>query len=616
MIHDKTFQFDPDSGFVDQYATYINLANAHILRIPKGKVAKVMFATRPEILEYQEEPYVFSATNFSFDEKKDLVDKQDPYIHHRTIHIIRVPKGKLAKIWIGNVPKILPYQEEPYTFNDPLVKFDRDTGFVSEYEPYIKHGTIHIIRVPKDKFIKAWDGNTPLLLGYQKEPYHFDSPLFRVEPNNKVSYKKKEGKQNATDTYNETINTEDYFIDATKSLITHDSIKYVNPPTGKVAITYKDGELVIIGQKEKSKIIDDPNHLVNPDFLDVTVTNAVYPSEETRQTRENENKEATSGELSYEIFTTKDSLKVGVKIFVAYQVTDPYKAISKLGKDGIAKHIENITTVDMGKAIQQSTAQEFLNFYQTKPVKPDDKSISKDLPDLPVKHIQDEVKGNLAKDLEEYGITLIRLNIETPKVLNKQISDQMEQQSLLAAKTNAEMAVIDKQTELNQKKAKQDADTKRIAQQQQNEIELSKAETKLKASKLEAEATVTTQEAKSRAQLMQADTESKSIVLKAEAEKKAREMLGEQYQKFPELFNLEQSRIMTSSLQNANLIVTPEDMSKVLLSKTPLSFFNQSLALKTPQQRNGLGIQNDPVSIAQDPIVQQQSELTASKFRK
>jgi hypothetical protein len=227
--------------------------------------------------------------------------------------------------------------------------------------------------------------------------------------------------------------------------------------------------------------------------------------------------------LSLQIFTTKDSLRVGVKLLVAYRIADPRRAITALSKDGIAKHVENCSVVsargdgdwgmieqsamqgsvvvamggprkhgtqnvsvcvfasvqvDMGKSIQASSSKDFLSSAQNKPL-----SSPGEAPSL-LQHFQDTVKSvvrgkraheqhvdaahmrkewfgsshdratcgffffflclalpvpsplfslrsfsvfrqALASDLEEYGIELVRLNFETPKVLDKDIARQM-----------------------------------------------------------------------------------------------------------------------------------------------------------------------------------------------
>ena len=129
-------------------------------------------------MESKKEPYVFVNQLFRFD-PKEIVNQMSTYIKHGNIHILRVPSGQLAKITIGTTPYLLESRKEPYVFNDPLFKFDKD-AFVDQTETYIHHNTIHIIRVPAGKIVKAWVGSTPYLLESREDPYIINDPLFKV----------------------------------------------------------------------------------------------------------------------------------------------------------------------------------------------------------------------------------------------------------------------------------------------------------------------------------------------------------------------------------------------------------------------------------------------------
>jgi len=48
----------------------------------------------------------------------------------------------------------------PFVVDDPLFRFD---SFVSQTESYIGHGTIHILRIPSGKVAKVWIGMNNLL---------------------------------------------------------------------------------------------------------------------------------------------------------------------------------------------------------------------------------------------------------------------------------------------------------------------------------------------------------------------------------------------------------------------------------------------------------------------
>ena len=98
------------------------------------------------------------------------------------------------------------------------------------------------------------------------------------------------------------------------------------------------------------------------------------------------------------------------------------------------KQTENLVVADMGAVIQQCSSSDFQNTDQTKARLPMRKSffflftfflftsteapVEGNAPSAPefIRHLQDEVKNQLCRDFQEYGINLVRLNIETPKV--------------------------------------------------------------------------------------------------------------------------------------------------------------------------------------------------------
>lgn len=180
-------------------------------------------------------------------------------------------------------------------------------------------------------------------------------------------------------------------------------------------------------------------------FMSVGIQTLVFPSEETKRNRKRENASIDINEINYEVFTTKDSLRVGVKLLVAYKIVDPRKAIIALTKEGIVKHVENCCVVDMGKSIQACSSKDFLSSAQNKPVRPNGASSSGEVspgePSL-LQHFQDTVKMALAADLHEYGIELVRLNFETPKVLDKVRSTRQRQTLLMARRARLRLRGI------------------------------------------------------------------------------------------------------------------------------------------------------------------------------
>jgi hypothetical protein len=200
----------------------------------------------------------------------------------------------------------------------------------------------------------------------------------------------------------------------------------------------------------------------------------------------------------------------------------------------------------MGMAIQQCTSQEFLNSYQTKPAK-NESPYYKDLQSVMMtpsqdepQSIQDKVKKKLSKDLADFGIELVRLNFETPKMMDLDIAKKMSEQSLRTAEASSQEAVLEQNFRIAARKAEQEATTRRIAQDQLNQAKISQAQAELDAAKLSAEASL----------------------IKADADKKSAVLRGQQYTENPKLFELEMYKIQMENLAKAQFI--PPQLSQLL----------------------------------------------------
>jgi len=371
-----------------------------------------------------------------------------------------------------------------------------------------------------------------LLLEAQTEPYVYNSSTFRVE-----------GEQN-----------NQIFSDATDELIVHGSMKRVIPMTGRIAITYDCGNLKIIEPNTNSTptLINSQTHKVHG-FLDTNVQTCVFPSEEMKTIKKAENARATSEEISYFIYTTRDSLKIGVKLLVAFQISDPYKVLSRLRKEGIQSHVENLAAVDMGKTIQQLSSQEFLNFYINKPQKKEEAIVDISMPRM---NFQDVVKSALSKDLLEYGIELIRFNVETPIVLDKEIAKQMEESSLLSAKANAQESVIEQQMRISAAQADQKARSKQIEQNQLNEAKLSQVKTEAEARLAQARTEAEAARLAGEVAMMKAKTEAEVVMMRAKAETDAMMLKGKVYDEHPSLVELKKIELVTDAIRQANFVTT------------------------------------------------------------
>lgn len=361
--------------------------------------------------------------------------------------LVNVPQGKLAKVWLGtNEPVLL--SQGPHVIHHPNFRLDQ-APLVNLSEPYISHGNYKILRVPRGKVAKIWLGSTPYLLESSPEPYVFDDPTFRIEqdPNH------------------------GYFTDAASELIIHGSIKRLLPRTGTVAITYDNGKLNVIEATGKPTTIDSPTFVVDG-FQQTAAQTLVFPSKKTQEERLKANPRELEF-VNYEEFRTSDGLPIGVNLLVVYEIFDPTITLTRLKKDDIINHIENIVVADMGRVIQSCNSSDFQKSAQTAvkdATKVENQPIFQNA-SAPTfyAHLQDEVKNKLAEDLKDWGIRLVRLNIETPKILDKTIADEMAKNSLITAKARADASTLPLDYTIKQQRANQEAEKKRIEMERERE---------------------------------------------------------------------------------------------------------------------------------------------------
>merc|ERR1719502_141008 len=97
---------------MDQF--YLNNGAVHIVRVPRGKYAKVWCQTH-------EGSHVIESTNFEFCGMCSMFDK---IITHGTLTIIRVPLGEFALCWLKNEPHFIDVAGL-YAFDTPDFKFEK-----------------------------------------------------------------------------------------------------------------------------------------------------------------------------------------------------------------------------------------------------------------------------------------------------------------------------------------------------------------------------------------------------------------------------------------------------------------------------------------------------------
>jgi regulator of protease activity HflC (stomatin/prohibitin superfamily) len=482
-------------------------------------------------------------------------------------YVLNVPVNKLAKGWSGNTPFL--YSTGPHVIHDANFRFDARTGLVDQAEPYINHGSIHILRVPAGMIAKVWVGTIPYLLESREEPYVFNSALFVLD------------KKDA--------NT--LFFSATEELIIHGSIKRVMPRTGREAVSYNNGILEIIKPNEKNEptIINSSSHAVEK-FINTNVQNKIFPSDEEKTRRLNNNKNISPDELNHYVYMTRDSLKIGVQLVVSFRIVESHKAVKQLGVDKILSTIENLAAVDMGKMVNRLSSQEFLNPVYKKNgknlSKHDEKSkldenASKTDGQRGEEDVQPsfwgDIREELSNELNQYGVELIRFNTETPIVFNKDIANKMAECATMTAEANAKQAIIQRQAKVQEAEATRDANTKRIEQEQINTAIISHAEAEFQAQKYKAD----------------------GLLLEAQAKAKSIEIMGKAYKDHPELLELEKVKYVSEAMGKMKLVVPfpSQPIEHVMNTKSYESFGRFFGGAGLPKQDQSLVIESSEQTV-------------------
>lgn len=601
--------FNQNSLFYGEFGTYV-------INVPKGNYVKAWTKAKEPLL-FDEGPHVLHDKSFILAGARpedSLVKKSDLYINHGTINILRVPVGYFAKAWFGAQPlllgpKLSDRKHFEYICNDVQFRLETpDSPFIHINTPYIHHGKLHRLRVDSGKTVKAWFGTTPLLLGpgmleelanskyaagIQKELAEIKKELREVSP----------GVYECDSPYFSVVadaQDKPIFFNTNEQEIQHGAIKRLIPHTGQVAITYDDnGDLHLVKTtKNGEATVIYSNKWTFNSFLPTVMQSLLFPSEATRERRMRENKQATLDEINLEVSTTSDSAKLGTKLFVAFEIEDPEKALKRFGNYiGIVDHIEKVTAAEMGNQISQRSSRDFWSYTHTKPQKPSDQESKATIPDLLTydqpQTLQKIVEEDLRAILKKDGITLIRVNLEEVKFLDPGIAKKMSEQAIIIAETSAKEAVIDKQTELARKQAAQNAEVKRIEQEQLNAVTVSKAkadfeaaDNKAKSLRVEAQAKADAMEieakAKSNAMAIEAKGQADSIIAIAKAKNEASSLEGQIYQTFPQVLERDKTKMVSDALGKAHVYAAPEQIGSMFAQGAGLSLFARSIGSSAP----------------------------------
>jgi len=224
VYNNPAFIFDRS---IDKNVDYIKHGTFHIIRVPRGKFAKVWVAStaggkQPRLLS--EGLHAVDSSFFSYEGMCPILVEK--HIVHGGLQLLRVPSGHVAKITNDSQPQLLG--PGFHFFEGMHIQY---VSMVCISDKVITHGRITVVRVSRGEVLVAWLHNEPLIL---EDPgvYGYDDPKFvyvRHQP-------------------------------ARDKIVGLGEKKVVKVKDGEVAISHQHGKLRIL--KPGRHILDDPTHTV------------------------------------------------------------------------------------------------------------------------------------------------------------------------------------------------------------------------------------------------------------------------------------------------------------------------------------------------------------------
>jgi regulator of protease activity HflC (stomatin/prohibitin superfamily) len=481
--------------------------------------------------------HVYNSPTFKF---VRTVNVQENFFEHGTFHVLRVKRGCYGLVWESPTqPRIL--REGNYALTSPSFKFEK---FVKMEETYVKHGTIHIIQVPKGHVAKVRENVTPKLLPVgvhilDHPNFHFEglenlaSPL--VQHGTITRFRVSQGEIGLATWHNEAIFVDvpgTYQIDGpdfiyhkaesvSNKLLQNGNKKVVTVFSGEVGLSYRAGCLDVL--EPGRHIISAADHYFDCFLSTQQVTLRL------QDTADSSHKEDLI------IAETRDFVKVGICADIFYSIADASKTIVRVGKEGVQHLVMEaaigtltniIRSTDLGEIAQSQHANDSPSLVQSVEQCQSAQAMGQPSAPLFFDKAHDEFLARLHDDfLERYGIEVTNIRMASFKIMDTELSVSISRQALVTAQTQNQLANLKGQTEIAtaeqerqarvaQIAAEQDARALSVHTESQNKAQLEKAEAQAKS-----QAFIVNQQAQ--ALIAQARAEAEAIRLKAEAEAEA-----------------------------------------------------------------------------------------------
>jgi regulator of protease activity HflC (stomatin/prohibitin superfamily) len=438
-----------------------------------------------------------------------MINSNQPYINHGTIHILRIQKGKIGLAFHNNRPKF--YKEGTHVINSNIFNF---TKVVDLNQEVIRHGTITRFRVLKGTVGLAWEENEPVF--FEEGVYSKNSPNFIF----------------------------DKCVSASDKNITLGSKKIITVYDGEVGVSYYKGKLCVL--KPDRHTIDSAEHVfqgfLNTQQQCLPLSKKIKGGHESRLDKD--------GHL---ICETKDFVEIGIKADVFYKIEDPEKVLFIVGQDNYESLIRETAVATINGIIRSTSLSEVAQNKEFHHHTNKDKSEDGPKPPPFYDKVHDQFLAKLKDSFySEYGIEIRNIRIESFKIINAELADSISKQAFTTAQTETQISNLTGQTEIAITQQQRESDINRIKAEgesirlktetdMKNKLKMDntrnesdslliKAEAEAKSLNIKAEMEYKNMlmkaEAEAKALLMKAEAETKAILMKAEAENKRAQLLS------------------------------------------------------------------------------------------
>jgi len=469
-------------------AEHVQHMSYHVVRVPRGCFGKITEQARAKLL-----PEGTHAVDNAVFEYQGLAKSLDEYIRHGTIHIIQVPKGSLGLVFESSCPVML--EEGVHLYDSPTLKF---VGIHSKQQAQIIHGTISRFRVQKGQVGLAWLDNEPVLIE-NPGTYEVDSSNFQFGS----------------------------LEDASKKIIALGAKKIVTVYEGEVGVTYKAGTLAVL--RPGRHYIDSADHMVD-----------AFLSTQQLSLRLNKDKDLLACD-------TKDLVKIGIRADVFYRICDPEKALTQVGRTFIPELVKETSIATLNNIVRSTNLGEIATSPQ--PSAQSEKEQAEKVRNaqatgeasapLFFDKAHDQFLAKLHDDfMSRYGLEITNIRIEEFKIMNDSLAQSIAGQAIKTAATQSELANLEGQTRIATQQQEREARMQQIraeaearnlqisAQAEKTQAEVMAAAQQVR-SDAEANTTRTRAQAEADAILMAAKAEAEAISLKARAEAERAQLLAQ-----------------------------------------------------------------------------------------